>query len=136
VDRAMIEPLNPWLDVTIKRASRLVEDSDRKTFAASRFAELIRRVHELGTRSAIRIGAPELERTQDEDSVTLWMGWLDKSSGWQLYFGVQRKLGEKPTTYLDFFGNPQNYSCDKPTDDDVRKALNDYFEGWKKETTG
>jgi hypothetical protein len=130
----MIKHLNPWLSGTLKKAQRLFEDSDRKTLADRLFIGLVKHVHLLATRTAISTTDPTLDRMQTDDgSVVLTLEWIDRSANWHLYFSVWRKLGEKPYVMLDFSGvTGQGYSCDKPTDADICKALHDYFEGWKK----
>lgn len=130
----MIVYLNPWLEVTLKKAKRLYEDSDRKSLADRLFDKTIRRVHALAVRTATPTPDPTLERMQTDDgSTVLTLEWLDQNSGWHLYFSVWRKLGEKPFVMLDYSGVPNSYSCDQPTDDEICKALHDYFEGWKRE---
>jgi len=125
-------PLNPWLDTVLRKARRLVEDSDRRTFAAAHFQTLIRRVNALATLGAHATPEPKLERTQHEDTVSLWMEWTDKESGWFLSLGIKRLLSEKPRVTLEFSGNPKTYFTEQPTDDDIRTALHDYFQDWKK----
>ncbi len=128
-----MNPLNPWLPGMLRKAKRLYEDSDRVTHAAQLFDETIKRVHALATSTAIPTIDPFLERLQlDDGTVVLSLEWLDKSSGWYLYFSVRRPLGEKPHVSLEFSGNPERYFSEKPSDADIRKALHDYFEGWKK----
>lgn len=132
----MVEPLNPWLASTLRKAQRLYEDSDRATFAAQLFTATIKRVHRLATHSAIRCPEPwpELERFQpDSGSPVLSMEWYDKSAHWHLCFSVRRGAGVKRFVTLDFSGNPERYCIEKPTDADLIKALNDYFETWKRE---
>ena len=124
--------LNPWLDGTLKKAKRVFEDSDRKTLADKLFLKMIRHVHALSVRGAIKTPDPSIERIQTEDgSVVLTLEWLDRSACWHLYFSVWRKLGEKPYVMLEFSGT-SSYSTDKPTDEEILKSLHDYFEAWKK----
>ena len=66
-----------------------------------------------------------------DDAVVLSMGWLDPESFWHLYITVRRVRGEKPRVELDFYGNPLSYSTEHPTDEDIGKALTDYFQSWK-----
>lgn len=128
---APVKPLNPWCDSVLRKARRLVEDSDRRTFAAARFQTLIERVNALATLSAHDTPEPKLERVQHEDTVWLFLEWNDKESGWFLSVGVARRLTEKPRIVLEFSGNPKSYSADNPTDTDIQTALNDYFQNWK-----
>lgn len=128
-----MKSLNPWRDVVLRKARRLVEDSDRRTFAAAQFQVLISRINLLATLSAHDTPEPKLERFQHEDTVSLFLEWSDKESGWFLSFGIKRLLSEKPRVMLEFSGNPKNYYTDNPTDDDIRTALNDYFQEWKHE---
>ena len=129
-----MKPLNDWLSTTIRRARLLIEDSDRKNFSGIKLEQLIRRVNNLATTGAIRAPAPDvMERYQTEDSVVLEFGWVDKKSGWHLYFSVRRPIGEKPYAQLDFSGAGEHtYTSDKPTDADITKSLHDYFESWRR----
>lgn len=127
----MIEPLNPWIGAVLARAERLYEDSDRKSRAAMLFHNTLRSVHRLATHSAIRAPAPKLERFQgDEASPALMMEWYDEASGWFLYLAVRRGFNVRPHLVLEF-GGVSHYSVDKPTDEQIRKALHEYFEQWK-----
>lgn len=127
----MVEPLNGWLDSTIKKAKRVCEDSDRKTRASALFVETIKRVNRLATEGAIRTPIPAVERFQNDEMVLLAVEWFDRSASWHLYVGVRRQLGEKPEVVIDFSGT-ESYATSKPTDADIGKALHDYFEAWKK----
>jgi len=127
-----VKPLNPWLESTLLKAKRLFEDSDHRTFASQRFLMLITRLNHLATTSAHTTPTPKLERFQHEDSVSLLVEWHDKESGWFLCVGLKRKFSEKPRVTLEFSGNPESYNTDNPTDDDIRKAMHDYFQEWKK----
>lgn len=127
-----MKPLNPWLPTVLRKSARLFEDSDRKTFAAGFFQTLIRRVNTLATLGAHATPEPKLERLQFEGETSLIMEWLDPESGWFLCFGVRRRSAEKPRYTLEFSGNPKSYSTEKPTDDEIRQALHDYFQDWKK----
>jgi len=134
-----LPPLNPWLDSTLKKARRLYEDSDRVTRAAELFVSTICRVHRLATSAAIRCPEPwpTVERFQPDDgSPTLLLEWHDKSSGWFLSLTVKRSAAEKPFVTLELSGQPQQYATEKPSDEDIVKALHDYFEAWKRETKG
>lgn len=124
--------LNDWLESTMRKAERTVEDADRKSFAAQLFKTLIRDVHEAMVHNAIRAERPKIERMQTEEHVTLRMEWFDEKSGWYLHFEVVRVLGEKPKVCLSLSGNPHEYECEAPTEEDVRKALIDYFQEWKR----
>ncbi len=124
--------LNDWLESTMRKAERTVEDADRKSFAAQLFKTLIRDVHEAMVHNAIRAERPKIERFQGEDSVTLRIEWSDDPSGWYLNFDVARVLGEKPRVQMSMSGNPENYECDAPTKEEMLKGLNDYFESWKR----
>lgn len=127
------EPLNPWLDSTLRKANRLFEDSDRRSRAARQFVVLLGRVHRLASVSAIRCGTPKLERFQeDESSPSLMVEWFDQASGWHLYFCVRRGPQVKPFVQLNF-GGTKTYTKDEPTDADITQALHDYFESWKHE---
>lgn len=123
--------LNDWLESTVKKAHRIVEDADRKTFAARAFQGLILQVHGVLTTNAVRAERPNIERFQSDDQVTLRMEWQDRKSGWYLNFDVLRVLGEKPRVRLAMSGNPKDYACEKPTPEEVRRAVLDYFEAWK-----
>ncbi len=124
--------LNPWKNSLLRKAQRLVEDSDRKNFSAALLQTTIARLHALATLSAHVAPEPKLERFQNDEGVALSLEWLDKDSGWFLCVSVKRRLGEKPRVVLEFSGNPKGYIVDKPTDDDIRAALHDYFQEWKK----
>lgn len=127
-----MKSLNPWLHSALRKAIALVEDSDRKSLASRLFTLTIDRVHQLATTSAHATPDPKIERFQTDEGVVLSLEWLDPESGWFLCVSVKRKLGEHPRVALEFSGNPDGYSTDKPTDDDIRKALHDYFYAWKK----
>ncbi len=127
----MAEPLNNWLLPTLKKARAICEDSDRKNLAQHLFITTVDRVHGLTVRGAHRAPKPELERVLTDDAVVLSMGWFDQASNWHLYITVRRVLGEKPRVELDFYGNPDSYSTEHPTDDDIGKSLRDYFESFK-----
>jgi|SRR5882672_2510688 len=127
-----IAPLNPWLGATLTRAARMIEDADRISHAAAKFLALITRVHELATVSAHVTPAPTLERLQVDEGTLLSLEWLDKSSGWYLMIGVRKPPMQKARAVLEFSGSPAVYATDNPTDDDITKALHDYFEGWKR----
>lgn len=132
----MAESLNPWLASVLRKAERLYEDADRVYRAAPLFTATIRRVQKIATHSAIRCPEPwpDVERFQpDEGSPVLSLEWYDQSAGWHLYFHVRRAPGVKPFVTLDFYGNPTHYSIDKPTDEEIARALYDYFEAWKRE---
>lgn len=128
-------PLNNWLPSTIAKARRIVEDSDRKARTDTAFVGLIEHVHHLLCSNAHSAGPPKVERLVTDDRVLLSIEWFDSESNWHLYFGIQRILGEKPVVVLDFFGavgKPGSYDLRSPSDVDIRKALHDYFQGWKK----
>ncbi len=128
----MIAPLNPWLDVVLRKADRLFEDADRQSFAAREFFGLIKRVHLLATASAHVAPEPKLERLHlDSGGVLLSLEWLDKDSGWFLMLGIKRGSMGKPWVVLEFSGNPHTYSGDNPTDAGITKAMHDYFRAWK-----
>jgi hypothetical protein len=127
----MPEPLNNWLLPTLNKARAVCEDSDRKNLAQQLFIVTVDRVHGLTVKGAHRAPKPEIERIVTDDAVVLSMGWLDPESHWHLYVTVRRVRGEKPRVELDFFGNPDGYSELQPTDADISKALNDYFESWR-----
>jgi hypothetical protein len=127
-----MKPLNPWLPTVLRKAQRLVEDSDRKTLAAGLLQVTIRRVNALATLSAHKTPEPKVERFQSDEGVSLGIEWSDPESGWFLCVSVKRKLGEKPRVALEFSGNPKSYSTEKPADDDIRQALHDYFQEWKR----
>lgn len=129
----MSDPLNPWVPVVSKRAERLFEDADRVTFAAPKFLAMIGTVASRITRMATRAPAPSVRRSQDAESVLLTLAWEDPVSGWWLHFTMARRRGEKPRLLLDFHGADQDYSQEKPSIADVDKALDDYFEAWKRE---
>lgn len=126
-----MKPLNPWLDTVLSKASRLFEDSDRKHFVVPAFYNLIRRAHSLATENAHVAPEPKLERLQLDEGVLLSLEWLDPESGWYLMLGVRRKPNERLRTVLEFSGNPESYSTDKPTNDDIAKAMHDYFQAWR-----
>lgn len=141
--------LNHWLSSTLRKAKSVCEDSDRKALADRMFVSLIERVRYLATINAHDTRPPTIERFQSEDMVLLTMEWFDKGAHWHVYFGVRRQLGEKPRVVLDFsgvLGSPghrgshsslanesHSYSADSPTDEEIRKALHDYFQAWKNE---
>jgi hypothetical protein len=143
------QQLNPWLPSTIKKARKVCEDADRKALADRMFVALIERVHHLATINAHDTRPPTIERFQSEDMVLLTMEWFDKEAHWHVCFGVRRQLGEKPRVVLDFSGvlgapghrgshwslanESHSYFADNPTDEEIRKALHDYFRAWKKE---
>jgi hypothetical protein len=127
----MVEPLNNWLLPTLKKARAICEDSDRKNLAQHLFIVTVDRVHGLTVKGAHCAPRPELERVVTDDAVVLSVGWLDPGSNWHLYITVRRMRGEKPRVELDFYGNPDSYSAEHPTDDDISKALTDYFQSWK-----
>ena len=124
--------LNLWKTSLLRKAQRLVEDSDRKNFSAALLQTTIALLHALATQSAHVAPEPKLERTQNDEGVALSLEWLDKESGWFLCVSVKRKLGEKPRVVLEFSGNPKGYVADNPTDADIRQSLHDYFQEWKK----
>ena len=127
----MIEPLNPWIGAVLARAERIYEDSDRKCRAAMLFHNTIRQVHRLATHSAIRTPTPKLERYQgDEESPALMLEWYDDASAWHLFLAVRRGFNVRPHLVLDFNGS-RHYSVSKPTDEQIRQALFEYFEKWK-----
>lgn len=127
-----MKPLNPWLHAALRRANALIEDSDRKSLASRLFLLTIDRVNQLATTSAHTTPEPKIERFQNDEGVSLSLEWLDQESGWFLCVSVKRKLGEKPRVALEFSGNPKSYYTEKPTDDDIRQALHDYFYAWRK----
>ena len=124
--------LNDWLESTIRKAERTIEDADRRSFAGQLFKTLIRDVHEALMHNAIRAERPKIERVQSEESVVLRMEWFDQESGWHLNFDVARVLGEKPRVQMSMSGNPENYDCGAPTKEEMIKGLSDYFESWKR----
>lgn len=127
-----MEPLNPWLETTLRKAERLFEDSDRKCFAAMVFLDLIRRVQRLASNSAIRCGEPKLERYQPEEgSPVLQLEWSDPSASWYLCFSVRRAQQQRPSVMVEFNGT-RSFTADKPSDADIIRALNAYFEDWKR----
>lgn len=128
----MSSPLNPWLQSAKRRADRLIEDSDRKTLAAPMFQRLITQMHTLCVTGPHVAPEPKIERHQDDHGVELLIEWLDQESGWFLCVSVKRNLGEKPRVTLDFSGNPDSYSAENPREEDLRKALHDYFQSWRK----
>ena len=128
----MSGPLNPWLDVVLRKADRLFEDADRQSFAAREFFGLIKRAHRLATVSAHVAPEPKLERLQLDEGVLLSLEWLDEESGWYLMLGIRRKAGEKLCQVLEFSGL-ENYATDKPTDADITRAMHDYFQSWRTE---
>lgn len=130
----MPEPLNNWLLRTLKKARSVCEDSDRRNFAERLLLVTVDRVHGLTVKGAHVAPVPEIERIQTDDAVVLSMGWLDPASSWHLYITVRRVRSEKPRVELDFYGNPDSYSAENPTDEEISKALSDYFQVWK--TTG
>ena len=121
---------NPWLDQTYLRANKKVEDSDRRNFADRLFMDTICRVWKLAASSAIRCDAPQVTRSEDEDSVLLCIEWADPTSDWCLYIGAIRHRGEKPVVTMGFDGET-SYGNDNPTDTEIIKALHDYFRAWK-----
>ncbi len=131
--------LNPWLPSTIKKARAIVEDVDRKTLADRMFVALIEQVHHLATTNAHATHPPRIERFQNEGEVFLSMEWHDQEASWHVCFGVRRKLGEKPRMVLEYSGVFEgagahefySYSIDNPTDEEIRKALHDYFQAWR-----
>ncbi len=128
-----VKALNPWRDAAHVRAERLVEDVDRKSLTAQLLSQTIMRLEQLATTSAYAIPEPKISRHQNEEGVVFEIEWLDQESGWFLCVSVKRKHGQKPFVALEFSGNPKNYSTDRPTDDDVRQAMHDYFYEWKRE---
>jgi len=124
--------LNDWLESTLRKAERTIEDSDRKAHCGRIFTTLIRDVHGALMRNAIRADMPKIERIQSEESVVLRMEWHDKESDWYLNYDVSRVLGERPRVQMSMSGNPDNYECDSPTDGDMLKGITDYFESWKR----
>lgn len=129
-----MKPLSPWLPAVLRKAGRVVEDSDRVTYAASLLMQTIRRLHVLVVVGAHDTPEPRVQRIQSDDGgVSLIVEWLDKESGWFLAFNVARVPGAKPTVGLEFSGNPDHYLIGGPTDPDISKALHDYFQKWKTE---
>lgn len=126
-------PLSDWLLSTLKKGRSICEDADRKNLAQHLFINTIDRVAQLAVRGAVRTPRPTIERHQGEDHVTLSLEWSDAESGWFLRVSVRRVLGEKPHVLLEMSGNPDDYSCRNPTDEDITKSLHDYFEKWKRE---
>ncbi len=126
-----MRPLNPWLGPALRRANRLSEDVDLKTFTCRLLVTTISRLESLATTSAHAIPEPKISRRQSEEGVVFEIEWLDDESGWFLCVSVRRKLGEKPRVELEFSGNPKSYSVSGPTDDDIRQAMHDYFHEWK-----
>lgn len=124
--------LNDWLESTMRKVRNTVEDADRKSHSARVFETLLRDVHGAMVACAIRAEHPKIERFQNDNQVTLRIEWLDEKSGWFLNFDVVRVLGEKPKVHLAMSGNPDDYECAAPTENDVRKALIDYFQEWKR----
>jgi len=122
---------NSWLDQTLIRANKKIEDSDRRNFADRLFIDTVNRVWSLATTSVIRCEPPKVTRSEDPDSVLLCIEWDDPTSDWCLYIGVIRHRGEKPVVTLGFDGET-SYGSDSPTDEEITKALHDYFEAWKK----
>lgn len=122
---------NPWRASTLKAAQAKCEDSDRKNLTDRMFVQTVDRVWALATTSVIRCEAPKVTRTEDEDSVLLCIEWEDPTSDWCLYIGVIRHRGEKPVVTMGFDGE-ESYGNDSPTDQEIIKALHDYFEAWKK----
>jgi hypothetical protein len=114
----------------LKSAQAKCEDSDRKNFAAQLFVGTVDRVWRLATTSVIRCDPPKVSRSEDENSVLLCIEWVDATSDWGLYIGVIRHRGEKPLVTMGFDGET-SYGADSPTDQEVTKALHDYFEAWK-----
>ncbi len=129
----MATDLNPWLESTVRKAQRICEDSDRRVRADKMFVELVRRAHFLASTGAHSTPTPTIERFDSEGQVSLLLEWHDAESGWHLYFGVLRRSIQKPVVVLSFFGNPDSYDTDQPSDADMRKALHDYFHAWKKD---
>lgn len=123
---------NPWLSQTLLKANKKVEDSDRRNLSDRMFIDTICRVWKLATTSVIRCEAPQVTRTEDDDTVLLCIEWEDPTSDWCLYIGVIRHRGEKPTVTMGFDGE-ESYGTDKPTDEQLIKALQDYF--WYEYTT-
>ncbi len=127
-----MKPLNSWRAAALVRSARLVEDVDRKSLTSRLLIETISRLESLATTGAHATPEPKISRHQNEEGVVFEIEWHDDESGWFLCVSVKRKLGEKPRVSLEFVGNPKSYSVDKPTDDDIRRALHDYFWEWKK----
>jgi hypothetical protein len=121
---------NEWRDQALKSAQAKCQDADRVNFAAKLFAETVERVWRLATTTAIRCDPPKVTRSEDEDSVLLCIEWVDPTSDWGLYIGVIRHRGEKPVVTMGFDGET-SYGADSPTDDEIIKALHDYFDAWK-----
>jgi len=127
----MSTDLNPWLESTVRKAQRICEDSDRRWRTDRMFLELVRRVHFLASTGAHGAPTPTIERVDNEGQVSLLLEWHDRESGWHLYFAVRRQSQQKPVVVLDFCGNPDSYSAEAPSREDMRKALHDYFHAWK-----
>ena len=127
-----MKPLNPWRATALVRAARLFEDVDRKSFTDRLVIQTIAHLEHLATTSAHSTPEPKVSRHQSDEGVAFEIEWHDQESGWFLCVSVKRKHGEKPRTALEFSGNPVSYSTEKPTDDELRKALHDYFQEWKK----
>lgn len=129
-----MKQLNPWLHATLRKAARVVEDSDRVALAAQLLTKTVRRIHALAVTGAHNTPAPRLQRIQSDDGgVSLIVEWHDEESGWFLAFNVARVAGTKPALGMEFSGNPDGYVIGNPADDDIRKALHDYFQKWKTE---
>lgn len=129
---AKVKPLNDWLASTIRKATRIAEDADRKSHAARMFERLIRDVHCALVTNAIRADRPKIARVVTEETVSLQMEWYDDPSGWLLVFEIARRLGEKPRAQLTMSGEPLSYEGEA-IKENIDKALNDYFESWKRE---
>lgn len=125
------QTLNPWVAPVSKRAERLFEDSDRVSFAAPKFLALIGTVAARITAMATRAPEPLVKRDEFDGTVRLMLVWEDKPSGWWLHFSVVRGRGEKPRVELDFCGADVAYAQGKPSQQDVDRALYDYFEAWR-----
>ena len=122
---------NPWLSQTLLKANRKIEDSDRRNLGDRLFLNTISRVWKLATTSVIRCDTPKVTRSEDDDSVLLCIEWSDPTSDWCLYIGVIRHRGEKPVVTLGVDGE-ESYGSDSPTDQEITKALHDYFQAWQK----
>jgi hypothetical protein len=125
--------LNDWLAVARKKGQRVCQDSDRLARTDKLFDETIVRTHRLTLVGAHEAELPDVERFDYEEGVLLSIEWYDKSAGWHLWVGVNRRRGHRPCVTLDFSGDADagSYSTTDPTDTDIAKALYDYFEAWK-----
>ncbi len=121
---------NGWRAAVLRSAAAKCEDSDRKNLADRLFVQTVDRVWKLAAVSAIRCDAPKVTRTEDEDSVLLCIEWIDAPSDWCLYIGAIRHRGEKPVVTMGFDGET-SYGSDNPTDEEITKALHDYFRSWR-----